>query len=165
MSKNVNNIELIQADYHNPTHGADLVKLLNNYAQDPMGGGEPLSQYTQDNLISALQKRNDAFSVLCYVDGKAAGLINCFEMFSTFKCKPLINIHDVSVDNNFRGLGLSQKMLEKVEQIALERGCCKLVLEILDGNTVAKNAYAKFGFKGYELDPQMGQAVFWEKAI
>ena len=158
-------IDVIQADYHNPNHGNDLVKLLNGYAQDPMGGGEPLSQYTQDNLVDTLKQRQDAFSILCYVDGQPAGLINCFEMFSTFKCKPLINIHDVTVDKAYRGLGLSQKMLEKVEQIALERGCCKLVLEILEGNTVAKNAYAKFGFKGYELDPKMGHAVFWEKGI
>jgi len=158
-------IDIISADYHNPQHGADLVKLLDGYAHDPMGGGEGLCQYTKDNLIQQLQQRTDAFTVLCYVDGKAAGLINCFEMFSTFKCKPLVNIHDVTVGSEFRGLGLSQKMLDKVEQIALERGCCKLVLEILDGNQVAKNAYAKFGFAGYELDPQMGQAVFWEKAI
>lgn len=160
-----NTIEIVSADYSNPTHAADLIKLLNGYAQDPMGGGEPLSQYTQDNLIEALKLRTDAYSVLCYVDGQAAGLINCFEMFSTFKCKPIVNIHDVTVADGFRGLGLSQKMLDKVEQIALERGCCKLVLEILDGNTVAKNAYAKHGFKGYELDPKMGQAVFWEKEI
>lgn len=159
------NIEIIKADYNNPQHGQDLVNLLNGYAQDPMGGGEPLSEYTQANLVNTLQQRSDAFSVLCYVDGKPAGLINCFEMFSTFKCKPIVNIHDVTVDNQFRGLGLSQKMLDKVEQLALERGCCKLVLEILDGNQVAKNAYAKHGFSGYELDPKMGQAVFWEKEI
>lgn len=159
------NIEIIKADYHNPQHGKDLVQLLNGYAQDPMGGAEALSEYTQANLVTALQQRTDAFTILCYVDNKPAGLINCFEMFSTFKCKPLINIHDVAVDQAFRGLGLSQKMLEKVEQLAKERGCCKLVLEILDGNQVAKNAYAKFGFAGYELDPKMGQAVFWEKPL
>lgn len=158
-------IDIIQADYHNPQHSEDLVTVLNHYALDPMGGAEALSDYTKANLTAQLAKRSDAFSVLCYVDNKPAGLINCFEMFSTFKCKPLINIHDVAVDKNYRGLGISQKMLAKVEQLAIERGCCKLVLEILDGNQVAKNAYAKFGFAGYELDPKLGQAVFWEKML
>jgi GNAT superfamily N-acetyltransferase len=159
------NINLIIADYHNEQQGNDLLTLLNDYAEDPMGGGQSLSQYTQDNLISQLQQRDNAFSVIGYVDGTPAGLINCFEVFSTFKCKPLLNIHDVVVNSDFRGLGLSQKMLEKVEQLATQRGCCKLTLEILEGNDVAKNAYAKFGFSGYELDPAMGQAIFWEKAL
>jgi len=48
------------------------------------------------------------------VNGIAAGLVTCFELFSTFSCKPLINIHDVIVLKKFRGNGLSQKMLKKV---------------------------------------------------
>jgi hypothetical protein len=43
----------------------------------------------------------------------------------------------VVVVNPFRGLGLSQKMLLKVEEIARQRGCCKITLEVLEGNAVA----------------------------
>lgn len=76
---------------------------------------------------------------------------------------PLINIHDVVVVDEFRGLGLSQKMLSKVEEIATSKGCCKITLEVLEGNNVAKRSYIKFDFSGYELDPVMGKAVFWQK--
>lgn len=157
--------EIVLADYTNPQHAHDLVLLLNGYAQDPMGGGEALSEYTQAHLTDTLQKTANAFSVLCYVNGKPAGLINCFQGFSTFKCKPIINIHDVTVDSEFRGLGISRKMMEKVEAVAKERGACKLTLEVLEGNNVAKNAYLNYGFSGYELDPEMGKAMFWEKAL
>ena len=159
------NIEIRQADYNVEKDGTDLVNLLNGYAQDPMGGAEPLSQFSQDNLVAALAKTPHAFSVLAYVDGKPAGLINCFEGFSTFACKPVVNIHDVTVSNDFRGLGLSQKMLDEVEKIATSKGACKLTLEVLEGNTVARNSYLKYGFKGYELDPEMGKAEFWEKKL
>lgn len=158
-------VEILQADYTNPQHAEDLVTLLNGYALDPMGGGQALSEYTQQNLVAALINTPNAVSVLCYVDGKPAGLINCFQGFSTFKCKPILNIHDVTVNSEFRGLGLSMKMMEKVEFIAKERGVCKLTLEVLEGNVVAKNAYIKFGFAGYELDPEMGKAMFWEKVL
>ena len=158
-------IKLIQADYSNPEQAKDLVMLLNAYALDPMGGEEPLSDYTQTHLISALSKRADAFTVLCYVDNEPAGIINCFEGFSTFKCKPLVNIHDCGVLSKFRGLGLSRKMFEEVERIAIERGCCKLTLEVLQGNDVAKKAYENIGFTGYELDPELGNAMFWEKVL
>ena len=159
------NIKLVVADYNDPEQASDLVFLLDSYARDPMGGSEPLSKNTVDNLAATLSKIPYAFSVICYVDNKAAGLINCFEAFSTFKCKPLINIHDVVVLADYRGLAISQKMLTKVEQIAADKGCCKLTLEVLDGNVIAKNAYQKFGFKGYELDPSKGQAQFWEKEL
>jgi ribosomal protein S18 acetylase RimI-like enzyme len=74
-------------------------------------------------------------------------------------------MHDVTVDSEFRGLGLSTKMMEKVESVAKERGACKITLEVLEGNKVAQNSYTKFGFSGYELDPEMGKAIFWEKII
>lgn len=159
------NIQCLIADYQNPQHANDLVFLLNSYALDPMGGGEALSQDVQDNLPKALAQRTHAMSILCYVDDQPAGLINTFEGFSTFKCKPLINIHDVVVHKDFRGLKLSQIMLDYLENIAREKGCCKLTLEVLEGNEVAQNAYKKFGFSGYEMDPQFGQAMFWEKAL
>ena len=158
-------IELIQADYNNPQHASDLMMLLNAYALDPMGGGEALSESVQKNLVPTLAKRNDVFSILCYVDEHPAGIINCIEGFSTFNCKPLINIHDCGVLTEFRGLGLSLKMFAKVEEIAIERGCCKLTLEVLQGNVVAQHAYKKLGFAGYELDAETGHALFWEKKL
>ncbi len=158
-------IETIQADYENEQHGNDLLMLLNEYALDPMGGGEALSEFTQQNLISNLKKQNNVFTVLTYVDGKAAGIANCVTGFSTFNAKPLVNFHDVAVIKEFRGLGLTEKMFNKVELIAEEMGCCKLTLEVLEGNNIAQSAYRKQGFSGYELDPKMGQAVFWQKKI
>lgn len=156
---------VIQVDYSNEQQGADLVFLLDSYARDPMGGAEPLSASTKAGLVSALAKLPHAFSVICYVDGKPAGLINCFEAFSTFACKPVVNIHDVVVIDAFRGLGLSKQMLTKVEEIAKSRGCCKLTLEVLEGNKVAQASYQSFGFAGYELDPEMGKAMFWQKKL
>ncbi|MDU0356030.1 GNAT family N-acetyltransferase [Paraglaciecola aquimarina] len=56
-------------------------------------------------------------------------------------------------------------MLQKVEQIARQKDCCKITLEVLEGNEVAKNAYLKHGFAGYELDPEQGKAMFWQKVL
>ena len=41
------NVEVLQADYHNEKHAADLVYLLDSYARDSMGGGVPLSEETE----------------------------------------------------------------------------------------------------------------------
>lgn len=74
-------------------------------------------------------------------------------------------MHDVSVIDKFRGLGLSQKMLQKVEEIARQRGCCKITLEVLEGNAVAQASYRKFGFDDAMLDPIHGRMLFWNKTL
>jgi ribosomal protein S18 acetylase RimI-like enzyme len=158
-------IGILRADYLNAQHAEDIGYLLNNYAQDPMGGSTPLSDHVKNNLAKELSKLPHALSIISYVNDKPAGLINCFESFSTFKCKPLINIHDIVVVNEFRGLGISQLMLSKVEEIAKAKGCCKITLEVLEGNEIARSSYLKFGFDGYELDPEMGKALFWQKSF
>lgn len=158
-------LDILQVNYGDPRHGEDLIYLLDCYARDPMGGGKPLSPAIKNNLIPQLAQRPYALSLLGYYQDKPAGLINAFESFSSFKCRPLINIHDVIVAPEFRGYGISQAMLATLESIARERGCCKLTLEVLEGNTLAQVAYRKFGFAGYELDPAMGKALFWEKAL
>jgi len=158
-------IEVVKADYMNESHAKDICYLLNSYARDPMGGGQALDDKIKNSVVRELAKLPHAFSVICYVDDKPTGLINCFDAFSTFSCKPLVNIHDVVVLEEYRGLGLSQKMLAQVEVIARSKGCCKITLEVLQGNTVAKSSYNKFGFSDFELDPKMGKALFWQKLL
>jgi ribosomal protein S18 acetylase RimI-like enzyme len=158
-------IEVLVADYVNAQHGTDIRYLLDRYSTDPMGAGRNLSEFVKENLITKLANIPHAMSILCYVDDEPAGLTNCFEGFSTFQCKPLINVHDVIVLNQFRGLGISQRMLDRVELSARAKGCCKITLEVLEGNKTAQGAYTKHGFHGYELDPAMGKALFWEKPL
>jgi ribosomal protein S18 acetylase RimI-like enzyme len=158
-------IEITIADYKNPQHANDLVALLNNYATDIMGGGKPLSDHTRENLIPTLSALPHVFSLLAYVDGTAAGFANCIESFSTFACRKIINIHDIAVLPKFRGQQISQRLLSQIESIATERDCCKLTLEVLEGNRIARNAYGKFGFSSYELDPKAGKALFLEKKL
>ncbi len=159
------NIDVIKADYANAVHEKEIKFLLDAYARDSMGGGKPLDDWVMENIVRELAKLPHAFSVLAYVEAAPAGLINCFEGFSTFTCKPLVNVHDVVVLEAYRGRGISQNMMGKVEEIARSRGCCKITLEVLSGNEAAKASYRRSGFSSYELDPVAGQALFWHKHI
>lgn len=156
-------ITIEAVNYLLPRHQQHLIMLLNAYALDPMGGNEQLLETTKQQLCAEMAKRDNVFSFIAYVDEQPAALCNCVEGFSTFKAQPLMNIHDIAVLAEFRGLGLSHKLLQEVELFAKQRGCCKLTLEVLEGNEIAKASYQKFGFEGYELDPKLGQAMFWEK--
>ena len=155
------------ANFADPIHAQAVVDLLDAYAQDPAGGGKALSAFTKTNLIKELAARPQAFSVLAFDDGVPVGLVNCIEGFSTFACKPLINVHDVVVQASHRGQRVGEQMLALVEQIAMERGACKLTMEVLSGNASAMKLYQRIGFAGYQLDASMyqqwGSAQFLQK--
>ena len=156
-------VYVCRADYADPQHASALVFLLDAYAQDPMGGSHPLSDFAKANLVTALAARPQAYSVLAFAGLHPVGLVNCIEGFSTFACRPLVNVHDVAVLASHRGQGVAEKMLALAESIALERGACKLTLEVLQGNVGACRLYRRIGFANYELDPAMGQAQFMQK--
>jgi len=159
-------LRLCRADYHDPTHMRALVDLLDSYARDGTGGAEPLSDFTKTNLPAALQARAFMFSVLAFDEaqgGLPVGLVNCVEGFSTFACRPLVNVHDVVVAASHRGQRIGEQMLVLVEQLARERGACKLTLEVLSGNAPAARLYQRIGFENYQLEPSMGHALFMQK--
>ena len=152
-----------RVDYLNAQDAQALVFLLDAYAQDPMGGGEALKPEASSRLCADMSRIAGAASFIAWLDGQPIGLINCFEGYSTFKAKPLLNVHDIAVLAGHRGQGVGQALLQAAEAHALARGCCKLPLEVLSGNAPAMASYKRFGFEQYELDPAAGQAQFMQK--
>ena len=156
-------LSVLQADYADPVHARALIDMLDAYARDPAGGGDGLSAHARDHLVAALAARPAAFSVLAFDGVQPVGLVNCIEGFSTFACRPLVNVHDLAVAASHRGRRVGERMLVLVEKIARQRGACKLTLEVLSGNQSANRLYTRFGFEAYQLDPAMGQAQFLQK--
>ena len=152
------------ADYADPRDAGDVVALLDAYARDPMGGGEPLSDAVKARLAGDLAANPQAFSLLARLDGEAVGLANCFMGYSTFAAAPLVNIHDLAVLPGLRGKGIGKALMAAIEAEALKRGACKVTLEVLSGNP-ARRLYAVCGYGDYQLDPATGHALFWQKRL
>jgi len=175
-------ITTVAVDLSRPDHARELLRLLDHYAQDPMGGGHALSDEVRATLVERLRTVPNFLAYLAYPageggasavdsgigsgdEGRAVGLINCFWGFSTFAARPLLNIHDIIVDAGWRGRGVGRQLLAAAEAAARARGSCKLTLEVLEGNATARAAYARCGFASYELDPATGRALFLEKKL
>lgn len=156
-------LRVTRLDPADPRDAAALVGLLDEYARSPTGGGTALTDEVKAVLPGVLARRAHYVGLLAW-DGEApVGLVNCFEGLSTFKARPLLNIHDIAVAESHRGRGIGRRLLVEAEAVARERGCCKLTLEALEGNTGAIGLYRSVGFAAYELDPAMGRASFFEK--
>jgi GNAT superfamily N-acetyltransferase len=159
------NPTITSLDLSQPKHAEAWLTLLEHYAQDPMGGGEGLSEYAKINLVNVISEVPGFHGALAWLDGKAVGLIDCFAGFSTFAARPLLNIHDIVVHVDVRGQGIGQALLSWAEQRAKELGCCKLTLEVLSANTRAMASYKQAGFVPYVLDPAAGHALLMQKNI
>lgn len=162
-------LAIVATDFDAPRHCADFLALLDHYMRSPTGNGAPMSDELRARLPAELRRRPQVLSFIAYqasdAGPRAVGLINCVEGFSTFAGRPLLNVHDIVVHEDFRRQGIARALLAHVEAVARARGCCKLTLEVLEGNLGARRAYLEFGFEGYQLDPAMGQALFMEKKL
>ncbi|MBU7578901.1 MAG: GNAT family N-acetyltransferase [Porphyrobacter sp.] len=152
------------ADCRDARDASDVVSLLDAYARDPMGGGEPLAEAVKARLPGDLAANPFAFSLIARIDDEAVGLANCFMGYSTFAAAPLVNIHDLAVRPEARGKGVGKALLAAIEAEALKRGACKVTLEVLSGNP-ARRLYAREGYGDYQLDPETGHALFWQKRL
>lgn len=159
------NISYCLADYQNPVHTGAIVQLVNCLSMDPVGAGAPLKDSVAANLVPNLQKYPQCFSMLALDGELGVGLALCFETLSSFKARPVVNIHDFVVRSSHRGHGIAKQLLQCVEAEAHRRNACKLTLEVLENNQAARNLYAGFGFQNYELIPENGVAQFWEKPL
>ena len=148
-------VNVIRADLNDPRHGEAVVEILDDYAKDIMGGGNPLPDKVRENLVDGLRRHPTSMVFLAYRDGRPVGVAVCFVGFSTFAALPLVNVHDLAVSPSLRRRGIGRKLLESVQAKALELGCGKVTLEVRDDNPAAERLYRSFGFS----DEQLGDSV------
>ncbi len=152
--------DLELCDFTDPMHCTALCNLVNSYIADPMGGGSLLTDKQKLYLLDALESHPRAIVLFVLCEGEIVGMINAFLNFSTFKCKSMINIHDVFVDKQYRGRGLGRKLLQGIVEIAHQNDCAKLTLEVRKDNQPAQHLYHSEGFQ--EGDSPMH---FWTKQL
>jgi len=73
------------------------------------------------------------------------GLVNAFLGVSTFRARLLLNIHDICVHPHFQRRGIGAAWQEVVAHAARSEGCCRITLEVLEGNLGALAAYRRAG--------------------
>lgn len=153
-------LSIIQVDLQNPVHCDQVVKLLNDYMNDPMGNNRPMPKELGPQIIAGLKLHSGFLGFFVMADDQFAGLANCNVNFSTFQAKPLINIHDFIVAPEFRNVGAGHFLLRGIINYASQNGFCRVNLEVREDNLTAKSLYRKMGFT--DCVPRM---MFWERKI
>ncbi len=158
-------VAIREADLALAEDQAAVLALVDAYSRDPMGDGHPLSDEARANLIPGLRAHPTTLILLAHADGIPAGIAVCFRGFSTFAAKPLVNIHDLAVLPEYRGMGFSRLLLDALAEKARALGCCKLTLEVLENNHRARRLYAAAGFQQATYASGAGGALFLAKIL
>ena len=142
-------------------HDADgVVRLLDEYAADPMGRGRPLDVAVKEHLIDDLVKHPSAVVYLAELQSRSVGLAVCFLQYSTFGGFGLLNIHDLFVTACARRRGIGRSLLHAIFRDAGSRAIQKVTLEVRTDNLAAQSLYRAEAFG--ECQPPM---LFWQNTL
>lgn len=158
-------LRIAAADLADAAQARAVVDLIDSYARDPMGGGEPLPAAVRAAMIPGLRQHPGTLVFLAWNGAQPVGAAVCFQGFSTFAAKPLVNIHDLSVLPDWRGRGVGRQLLRAVADWARAHGCCKLTLEVLDHNLRARGLYESEGFRPPDMGRPGEQMLFLTKRL
>ena len=64
------------------------------------------------------------------------------------------HITNIAVDENYRGLGVGDRLLGGLIGLCSEKGLSAITLEVRKSNEIAKSLYKKYGFKEYGIRPK-----------
>ena len=103
---------------------------------------------TKEKLTTHLfGERRYAETLIADDDGEPVGFALFFHTFSTFLAQPGLYLEDLFVVPEHRGGGIGRMLLERLAQMAIDRGCGRLEWAVLDWNQDAIRFYERLGAK------------------
>lgn len=153
-------VSVLKCNFNKKEHLEAVVRLMNAYIADEMGGGRPIEGRRALYLVDGLNNQPNALVLLAFLDGQIVGLCNAFESFATFTVQKCINVHDLIVMKEHRGKGIGRALLQEVVDIADDRKCSKVTLEVREDNKVAQSLYYSM-----EFGPTNPPMKFWVKKL
>ena len=122
------------------------IKLLSQLTEAPM-----LSK--DEFMKNLLEIKNMGYIYLCYYTNTENKI--CIIGSGTIIFEPKIirngkyvgHIEDIVVDNNFRSMGISKKIIDQLIHLAKEKNCYKIILECKDNlcDFYEKNGFERHG--------------------
>jgi ribosomal protein S18 acetylase RimI-like enzyme len=141
------NLHVREADFDDERDVDGFIAVLDSYASSAIGGGRALAADVRERVVPMLRAHPTSLVLLALHDDERVGIAVCFFGLSTFRARPLLNIHDLAVLPQYQGKGVGPALLEAVQERARDKGCCNLTLEVLDDNERARAVYRRFGFE------------------
>lgn len=116
-------------------------------------------QATMDDLARDGFGPHPLFEALLAEDGgHAMGLLVFFPIYSSWRGRPGVMIHDLFVRERARGQGLGKALVRELAHLTVARGGTRMDVNVLDWNAKARTFYEALGLRenrgwlGYRLE-------------
>jgi len=109
----------------------------------------------EDTLQATLNRvaKSGGKVLVAEMDGRVVGhLFLSFETHPIYvrpELRPYAYIAELFIREEARDRGIGRALVAEAERIAAERGMDKIMIGVLAGNTMAEEAYARYGFRPY----------------
>ncbi|HVN91272.1 MAG TPA: GNAT family N-acetyltransferase [Candidatus Binataceae bacterium] len=119
----------------------ELIKGLAEYEREP-----DAVEVTVDRLREQMESPNPPFECLLAEDeSRAIGFALFFRNYSTWRGIPGLYLEDLYVLEDYRGRGIGQALLARLQEIVGERGWGRMEWAVLNWNTPAQGFYREMG--------------------
>ncbi len=152
-------IEIIRVDFDDADAVCQYLDMLDAYALDPMGAGQHLGAEVRGRLLDDLRQLPGAHCLLARHGNSPIGFATCFTGYSTFRARPLLNIHDIAVLPEWRRQSVGHHLLAAIAELGRQLDCCRITLEVRADNPGARGLYESSGFVPAPC------SLFMEKAL
>jgi len=100
-------------------------------------------------LKARIEKKESEIFVAYNDFGEMAGFTQLYPLFSSTRMKRAWLLNDLFVHPDFRGVGISKKLIERAKQLCRDTQACAMYLETEKTNLIGNELYPRTGF---ELD-------------
>ncbi|MBN2260104.1 MAG: ribosomal protein S18-alanine N-acetyltransferase [Clostridiales bacterium] len=117
--------------------------------------------WSKNAFYQEIAENNAAFYFVISFNKKLIGYMGIWKIFDEG------HITNIALDNEYRGQGLSKKLLAHVIEKMTDKGVIHYTLEVRESNQVAQNLYKGFGFsvkgkrKKYYADTNEDALLMW----
>jgi ribosomal protein S18 acetylase RimI-like enzyme len=147
---------IVRIDVENTEQRSQFERLFNEYSS-------ALSVSIESHVAKHLFELPYFSGFICYADGEAAAFAVCFESYSTYRAKKILNIHDFMVSSNYRGKGVGKALLNGIDQYCRENEFLKITLEVDKDNIIAQKMYRSCDYANYQVVQK--NLLHWQKYL
>lgn len=145
MAKNYNDFKIRFAEIDDSQLILDFIKGLAVYEK-------MLDQVeaTEERIRESVFEKEQAEVIIAEENDEAVGFALFFHNYSTFLGRANLYLEDLFVIPEARGKGYGKKLLKKLAEIALDRGCKRVDWSCLDWNKSSIEFYKSIGAKAMD---------------
>ena len=122
-----------------------LVDAFQGFAALFLGARRPDGELARD-IERLIGDQDTDFFVAYDGEGRCAGFLQQRYRYSLWLGAEEANIEDVFVPASMRGRGLGRSFMEAALERAVQRGCKRATLDVIDNNVVPLDLFGRMGF-------------------